>query len=214
MSGHHAGHTPRTAAPADPLLDQLAQHVTLARASGNPAVDALAVPESAFTAGVLSRLEGLDATTIGAVLLAAGYYAGEYLKTVPPSADPRTAAGNAVNLLQLAGQQLYTSRVPSRAACTGTWPGGKRCKATFEAPTDEQLEAVIRGHMALNHPDQVAEEVAGAEETAYCACGKPAELIVGETNRPDGQPGTARAVCMDCARTGQYDGDTDGEAQA
>lgn len=54
----------------------------------------------------------------------------------------------------------------------------------------------------------------GEDGTAYCACGKPAELIVGETNRPDGQPGTAKAVCMDCARAGLYDGDTDGEARA
>ena len=153
MSGHHAGHTPRKPSPADPLLDQLAQHIALARASGNPAIDALAPAQATFTAAVLARLDGLDAATIGAVLLAAGYHAGEYLKTVPPE-QAATAAANAVNLLQLAGAQLYTARVPSKAACGLAWPGGKRCKYTAEAADDETLTAVMRGHVALNHPGQ------------------------------------------------------------
>lgn len=155
MTGHHAGHKPRAhqPTPADPLLDQLAQHVTVARASGNAAVASLAEAEATFTAGVLSRLEEVDAPTVGAVLLAAGYYAGEFLKTLVGTDGP-TAAASTINVIQLAGQQLYTSRIASKAVCGLPWPSGKPCTQAFEADDDETLAAKMRGHVALAHPGQ------------------------------------------------------------
>lgn len=155
MTSHHAGHTPRNrqASPADPLLDQLAAHIAAARATGNPAIASLAPAEATFTAGLLSRLEGLDAPAIGAVLLAAGYYAGEFLKTLRAE-DTASAPAAVVNLVQLAGQQLYVARVASKGVCGLPWPNGKPCTQVFEAADDETLAAKMRGHAALNHPGQ------------------------------------------------------------
>lgn len=176
MTGHHAGKRPRQAPPADPLLDQLAAHIAAARTTGNPAIAALANAETAFTANMLTRLEGLDAPTIGAVLLAAGYYAGEFLKTLRAE-DTAGAPAAVVNLVQLAGQQLYVARVASKGVCGLAWPSGKACTQTFEADDDETLAAKMRGHAALSHPGQEWAAHAGEE---------PGDVIIAG----DGGPGT------------------------
>lgn len=155
MTGHHHDKRSRGANPlrtAHPDLDQHAAALAQARTDNDPMVKDLAQVEPSFIAELLRRLDDVDPTTIGAVLLIAGNLAGQVLDHLPEAHRPQ-AGPILANLLQLAGQQLYTAKAPSRTACPYQLHNGKPCLHEATAENDDQLAAVMRGHVALHHPD-------------------------------------------------------------
>lgn len=205
MSGHQAHNQSHGTNPLrvdTPDLNHQAALIAAARLEGNPYADHLAAIEPKFTAELTRQLDGVDHALIGAVLLTAGQLTASVLAMLSPESRPH-AGPIAVNLLQLAGQQLYQGKMQHHAACPYPLATGKPCGHVAKGETEEQLDAVMRGHVGLHHPGEKwspteSSEVEPTEETAYCACGKPADLIVGITNRPNGGPGEAKAICRDC----------------
>jgi hypothetical protein len=155
VTGHHAhqrslGAHPR---PETPELNHQATVIATARHEGNPYADHLADIEPAFIAELLKRLDGVDHTTIGAILLTAGQLTASVIANLSP--ESRAHAGPvAVNLLQLAGQQLYQGKMRHITACPYPLATGRPCKHVAKAETERQLDAVMRGHIDIHHPGQ------------------------------------------------------------
>lgn len=203
MTGHYAGHHPRSAVPAaDHRLDQFAAAVAEARAT-NPAIAALAATEDQFIEAAMDIGAHLDHQTVGAAWLILGQLFGTNLASVAPE-QQAGALAMLLNVAKLAGQRLYTGdRLPVEVPCPFTYTTGAPCKTVVKAPNRERADVLLAAHAWQQHPGQEQAPSVAAEETAYCACGNPAQLIVGITNHPDGEGGTAKAQCTDCHRREQ-----------
>lgn len=133
-------------------LDQLAARITAHRDAGAPHVAALSEYEQTFMAELQTAFPDLDVQALGAVLLYAGARMAEVATNLPPEMRP-TAAPIIVNLLQLAGERLYTGKPPIVWRCPYTLVGGKACTKVLTAKDDEQLAPRVAGHLELSHPN-------------------------------------------------------------
>lgn len=154
MTGHHAGHTPRTTAPAaDHRLDQFAAAVAEARTT-QPALAALAVTEQQFIDAAMDIGAHLDRPTLGAAWLILGRLFSTQLASVPPE-QQAGALAMLLNVAKLAGQRLYTgAALPVTAACPYAYGTGAACGKQYTQATQERLDALMRSHVALHHPGQ------------------------------------------------------------
>lgn len=157
MTGHHHAKQSHGTNPLrieTPTLNQQAAALAQTRANNDPYVQDLAQIEPKFIAELLRRLDtpGADHAVIGAVLLAAGQLAGQVVEMIRPEAR-QYAAPMITNLFQLAGQQLYMGRLDHATGCPYPLATGKPCNYLGKAETADQLDAVMRGHIAIHHPD-------------------------------------------------------------
>lgn len=172
MTGHQAhnqSHGTNPLRTETPDLTKQAAVIAQARAEGNPYADHLAQIEPKFIAELTRQLPNTDHTLIGAVLLLAGQLTASVLTMLSPESRPHAGA-IACNLLQLAGQQLYHGKASNTAACPYPLATGKPCTHVAKAQTEQQLDAVMRGHIDLHHPGQTwpveepARDVPASEE--------------------------------------------------
>lgn len=244
MSGHHAQKRSQGAHPQPAMVARLDQFAaTIADARTQPNLAALADLEQQFLTGFHEVGAHLDPVQVGAAWMILGNLFAGFVGGLPAEQQGcGPVLVNLARLA--GARLYTGSNLPVELPCPFAYTDGTSCRKVVKAPNAERANLLLGAHVWQAHPGETwppvspelaeqvhegiaeaergetvylgsfAEHLPGEEGTAYCACGKPAELIVGETNRPDGQPGTAKAVCMDCARTGLYDGDTDGEAQS
>jgi hypothetical protein len=137
-----------------PDLNAQAATLAAARSEGDPLVRDLEKIEPRFIAELLRRLDTTDHALIGAVLLTAGDLASQVLELIGP--EHRINGGPILtNLWQLAGQQLYQGKMRHITACPYPLATGKPCAHVAKAETEDQLDAVMRGHIDLHHPGAV-----------------------------------------------------------
>ena len=203
-------------------LDQFADAIAQARATGT--FGEFESGERSLLDLLSNIAPELDATTVGAAWLVIGNVFRDNLERTEPDLQGDGAI-RLVNLLQLAGQRLYAG-APLTHPCPIPRSNGTACRFTAKGGRQEVLDAMMRAHVDVYHPGrawppEVISDSAhpdrnsgledlranpafvpieGVEETAYCACGRPAELTVGTVNKPDGQPGDVKALCFACHR--------------
>lgn len=156
MTGHQAHNQSHGANPLrteTPDLTQQAALIAAARLEGNPYANHLAQIEPKFIAELTRQLDGVDHALIGAVLLTAGQLTASVLALLSPESRPH-AGPIAVNLLQLTGQQLYQGKMQHVTACPYPLATGKPCGHVAKGETEDQLDAVMRGHIGLHHPGE------------------------------------------------------------
>lgn len=136
----------------DARLDQIAAQVRQQREAGGPHVQLLVDVEQALLTDVLANFPDLDLTTLGGLLLHLGGRMSSVADRLPEQIKPHTAA-MFVNLLQLVGERLWHRQPPVVWPCPYRYEGGAPCKAELTAPTDDELESKIAGHLALHHPN-------------------------------------------------------------
>jgi len=154
MTGHHAGHHPRSTAPAaDHRLDQFAAAVAEARAT-NPAIAGLAATEDQFIEAAMDIGAHLDRQTVGAAWLILGQLFGTNLASVAPE-QQAGALAMLLNVAKLAGQRLYTGdRLPVEMPCPFTYANGAPCKTVIKAPNADRAEVLLNAHAWQQHPGQ------------------------------------------------------------
>ena len=133
-------------------LDQLAARITAHREGNPPQVAALLDYEQTFLANLLVTFPELDATQLGGVLLFVGAQLAEVAASLPEPMRAN-AAPIVVNIVQMAGERLYTGKPPVTWDCPYLLVGGARCTKQLTARDDEQLEPRILGHLEMHHPD-------------------------------------------------------------
>lgn len=136
-----------------PDLNTQAARLATARTEGNPLIRDLETIEPRFIAELLRRLDNVDHAQIGAILLTAGELASQVLALIDEAHRPN-GGPILTNLLQLAGQQLYHGKMRHIAACPYPLATGKPCAHVARAETEDQFDAVMRGHIDLHHPRQ------------------------------------------------------------
>lgn len=227
-----------TATRMTAVLDQLATDANTQRRT-DPAMIGLEVNLKLLRAEYDRLCGHLDEETAGAALMVVGQLLAGHVNAQPEQDAKIEALASLPNLMRLVGAELYagtTSEVEVR--CPFTYLNGAPCTKKVTAGTQAHAELLLKGHVWQNHPDEewppaqdedgapeqeqplpldeivVAgdglAELVGAEGEVSCACGNPAVMVVGTTNHPDGQPGSARAVCRDCASIEQVGSATGG----
>jgi hypothetical protein len=133
-------------------LDQLAARITTHREQNPPQVAALLDYEQTFMTNLLATFPELDPAQLGGVLLFVGAQLADLAANLPEQMRPNSAP-IVVNVVQMAGERLYTGKPPATWACPYTLVGGAVCTTSLTARDEEQLEPRIAGHLEMNHPD-------------------------------------------------------------
>ena len=165
MTGHQANNQSHGTNPLrieTPNLNHQAAAIAQARDQNNPYIRDLAPIEPKFIAELLRQLNNTDHTLIGAILLTAGQLTASVINMLTPE-NKHHAGPIAVNLLQLAGQQLYMGKLTHATGCPHPLATGQPCNYLAKADTQDQLDAVMRGHIALHHPDHTWPTTEGAQ---------------------------------------------------
>lgn len=189
---------------SNPILDRATEAMAAMRS--RPELAVLRAAEEYVVDQALKLAPELDRVTVGAAWLILGNILGQLAGEQPDVFDPAAM----VNLAQLAGQRFYSGTdLPRELHCPYVYESGAECKHTATAASDAVLDAMMAGHYATYHPGESwppesrDEPAEGSGETVVCACGSPAEMIVGIVAPADnGTPGTVQALCGDCASKG------------
>lgn len=212
MTGHqHANQRRKPSPAADHRLDQFAAAVAEARTT-QPALAALQPTVDQFIDTAMDIGAHLDRPTLGAAWLILGQLFGTNLASTPPDQQAGVLA-MLLNVARLAGERLYTgTAIPVEMPCPFPYGTGAPCKSVIKAPNRERADVLLGAHVWQQHPGETwppvvlagdgMAELIGEESIVHCACGEPAVMVRGVTNRPDGEPGEAQALCRDCAAKG------------
>ncbi len=135
-------------------IQLIAAGVAATRDQHAPHVAVLDDLEQALLRGILPLFPDVDPTLLGTVLLDVGSRLAAVAQRVR---RPEQAGAIIVNLLQLAGERLYTRRLPIDYRCPYTLVGGVDCSAVLQAADDGSLRPKVAAHNELNHPPSRAD---------------------------------------------------------
>lgn len=208
MTDHHSQRRSAAAHPEAAMIARLDQFAAaIADARTQPNLAALADLEQQFLTGFHEVGAHLDRAQVGAAWMILGNLFAGYVGSLNP--EQQGAGPVLVNLARLAGARLYTGdRLPVEMRCPFTFATGAPCAKVITGSDEKQFDTYMRAHIWQQHPGEEWPRVAlagdgmaeliGEEGIVHCACGEPAVMLRGVTNRPNGQPGEAQALCRDC----------------
>lgn len=130
-------------------LDAFAEAITAARTTGQYAD--LEPAEQAFINTLGEIGPDLDRRTVGAAWMILGQLFATSLGQQPAHLQAE-AAGRLLNVARFAGQRLYQG-APLAQPCPLPRPSGTACRFVAKGVMQETLDAMMRAHAAVYHPD-------------------------------------------------------------
>jgi hypothetical protein len=174
-------------------LDALVTQIRKDRQGRNPHL----VPLEGYEAEIINlftrEYPGHGYRDAGITLLVLGQLLVDWV-TKMPEAMQRQAPALIINMMRMIGQRLYDGDLPPiGVTCPFHYVHGAKCKYLAEGADTTRIDAAMRAHVGLHHPDnewpcEHRERITEDGVTAMCtACREVVPAVVGELEcEPDG----------------------------
>lgn len=151
------GHAHHNQASSDPeaSLQRLVTQIGNDRKGNHPALTALAEVEQKMLRAFAKAYPGLRSVPdAGAALLVFSQLCADLVPKLPEAAQ-LNAGPLFINVGRLVGEALMSGRLAAAGLrCPFRYATGKECKYLAEATDQATIDAIMRGHVGLHHPDQ------------------------------------------------------------